>query len=199
MKNKFKILGIALTLFLMSFKPLKDKKVIVIDAGHGGKDFGFIVGSAYEKEIVGNISEKIKSFNRKEDTEIILIGNSDTIISIGARVEKINQLKPDLVISLHLSMSNNKAVNGVQAFISEQNQHYEESLAHAEKLMQVVAEKDSKTGEVKKTNLLLLKDSLSPAVSLELGFLSNEADKNYLMSDKGQVKIAKRILTYLNK
>ena len=87
----------------------------------------------------------------------------------------------------------------MQAFISEKNINYEKSLKHAEKLIQVVAKKDLKSGEVKKANLLLLENTKSPAVSFEVGFLSNEMDRNYLMSEKGQIEIAKRILTYLNK
>lgn len=199
MKKLFLLLGLLLPLLIMSFKPLKDKKVIVIDAGHGGKDFGYIIGNAYEKEIVGNISKKIKALHQKENIELILLGNGDTLTSVEARVAKINQLQPDLVVSLHLSFSDNKAESGVQAFVSEQNPHYTQSLAHAGKLIQTVAKKDLKTGQVKKANLLLLKESQSPGVSLELGFLSNEANKNYLTSDNGQKIIAKKILTYLNK
>ena len=194
MKTAFRLLGVVVIFFVMSFKLTGDKKVIVIDAGHGGEDFGFINGAAYEKEIVGNISEKIKVFNKKEDIEIVVIGNKDSITSIPSRVAKINQLHPDLVISLHVSNSTDKAANGVQAFISEKNPNYEKSLQHAEKLMLVVAKKDLKTTEVKRANLLLLENSQSPAVSLELGYLSNEADRNFLMSEKGKVKIVKRIL-----
>ena len=197
MKTTFKLLSLTLTIFILSFKSYVDKKKIIVDVGHGGKDFGFINGGAYEKEIVGDISQKIKALNKKKDIEIILIGERDSITSIPFRVSKINQLNPDLVISLHLSNSNNKNANGVQAFISERNLNYEKSLKHAEKLIQVVAKKDLKIGEVKKANLLLLENSNCPAVSLELGYLSNEKDKNYLMSDKGQVEIAKRILSYL--
>ena len=74
MKTTFRLLGLTLTIFIMSFKLIEDKKVVVIDVGHGGKDDGFINGSAYEKEIVGNISKNIKAFNKKKDIEIILIG-----------------------------------------------------------------------------------------------------------------------------
>lgn len=199
MKTAYKLFGVVVIFFVMSFKLTGDKKVIVIDAGHGGEDFGFINGAAYEKEIVGNISEKIKVFNKKENIEIIVIGDKDSITSIPSRVARINQLHPDLVISLHVSNSTDKAANGVQAFISEKNPNYEKSFKHAEELVQVVAKKDLKITEVKKANLLLLENSQSPAVSLELGYLSNEQDREYLMSEKGQTKIAKRIIAYLDK
>jgi len=199
MKNAFKILGFSLTVLLMSFKPIKEKKVIIIDAGHGGTDFGVVNGNAYEKEIVSNIANKIKSFNKEKDIEIILLRGKDDFTSLNSRVEKINQLNPDLVISLHVNTSNDKAANGVQAFISEQNSNYEKSRLHAQELTQIIAKKDLEINAVQKANYLLLKNSSSPAVSLELGYLSNEGDKNFLISEKGQNRIAKQILFYVNK
>jgi len=199
MKNRFKIGGIILTFFLMSFRLVSDKKVIVIDAGHGGRDIGVYVGNAYEKKIVEDISKQIKALNKKKDIEIVLLRDSDTFTDLNERVQRINKLQPDLVISLHVDQSNDKTANGITAAISEQNQYYQESLLHAQNLTKVLASKNSKAASIKMANLFLLKNANSPAVSVELGFLSNEVDKNYLMSQKGQTKIAKQILKCLNK
>ena len=199
MKNRFKIGGIILTFFLMSFRLVSDKKVIVIDAGHGGRDIGVYVGNAYEKKIVEDISKQIKALNKKKDIEIVLLRDSDTFTDLNERVQRINKLQPDLVISLHVDQSNDKTANGITAAISEQNQYYQESRLHAQNLTKVLASKNSKAASIKMANLFLLKNANSPAVSVELGFLSNEVDKNYLMSQKGQTKIAKQILKCLNK
>ena len=64
MKNTFRILGIALLAFTMSFTTPGSKKLIVIDAGHGGHDIGSTYGFHSEKEIVSKIAKKIAALNR---------------------------------------------------------------------------------------------------------------------------------------
>ena len=46
---------------------------------------------------------------------------------------------------------------------------------------------------------MVLKKSNAAAVTLELGFLSNAADREYLTSDAGQNEIASKISSYVSK
>jgi N-acetylmuramoyl-L-alanine amidase len=45
----------------------------------------------------------------------------------------------------------------------------------------------------------MIKNSKCPALILEVGYLSNENDKNYLVSEEGQNEIANKIVGYLKK
>jgi N-acetylmuramoyl-L-alanine amidase len=170
------------------------QKVIVIDAGHGGKDPGAKIDEALESKIVESIAKKIKALNSSEDLKIILLREDDNFVSLSDRVNKINQINPDLLISLHLNASKNPNEKGVNAFISSQNGFYEKSLEKANKLIENISNNNLTKGGVKNANLYIIKNSKCPAVLLEVGYLSNANDKAYITSESGKDEIAKNIL-----
>jgi N-acetylmuramoyl-L-alanine amidase len=45
---------------------------------------------------------------------------------------------------------------------------------------------------------MILKKSECPTLVVELGFLSNEKDRNYVNTEKGQTEIAKTILQFVS-
>ena len=199
MKHKIKFLTIFIvtTLFLLfAFKPKNVVKLIVIDAAHGGKDFGATDGKITEKEIVKNIATKIKSFNKNNEIEIVLIRDEDNYIDLNERVSKINNLNPNLLISLHINSSEKNYKNGVNGYVYRDSEFYSKSSESANKLLNKLSEKLVR-GEVKNANYFVLKNSKCPAVTLEIGYLSNELDKKYIESESGQNQIANKILEYL--
>lgn len=195
MKNcKFlTILAILGGLIVMSFKPI-DKKVIVIDAGHGGMDNGAQYNNFAEKQIVLNISEQIKKLNKNSDLEIILLRPDDKAISLTDRAAKINAINPDLVLSLHLNKSTNVDSSGIEAFVSEKNTFYDKSKNLAESFLNKLNFKELQNNGVKTKDLHILRTSNCPAILLEIGYLSNTNDRNFITSTLGQKEIAEKIL-----
>jgi len=197
--KSFAVLGI-LTLFLLfAFKPLPlgSKKTIVIDAGHGGEDTGAQIGAEQEKKIVENIAKKISRLNSKDEIEIILLRNDDSFVELSERVSKINKINPSLVISLHVNSSENLNQNGVHAYVSKQNGFYEKSKESAENLVDKISSEKLARGEVKDANYYVLKNSKCPALLVEIGYLTNENDRNYLVSENGQSEIANKIVEFI--
>ena len=193
------VLGL-LTIFLsFAFKPLplSNKKTIVIDAGHGGKDIGAQIGAEQEKKIVENIANKINLLNGKDDIEIILLRKDDSFIELSERVSKINKINPSLVISLHVNTSKNLNENGVNAYVSKQNGFYEKSKESAKNLVDKISNEKLARGEVKDANYFVLKNSKCPALLVEIGYLSNENDRTYLISENGQNEIANKIIEFI--
>jgi N-acetylmuramoyl-L-alanine amidase len=195
MKTKIRISLVLITaLFgLFAFKPL-DKKIIVIDAGHGGHDFGATLNGMQEKAIVQTIAEKIKSQNKNENLEIVLLRDGDHEMELSERVSKINNLNPSLVISLHVNSSENFSKNGIEAYVSSNPKFHDQSKAHAEIVIDKVAGNYFSKGEVKDASFYILKNSNCPAITLEMGYLSNINDRNYIATEKGQTEIADKIL-----
>jgi N-acetylmuramoyl-L-alanine amidase len=175
-------------------KEKRNKKTIVIDAGHGGRDFGTQIDGKLESKIVESIAKKIKLLNSKNEIEIILLRDNDSFIGLKERVDAINKINPDLLISLHVNSSNNKEENGAIAYIFSENEFYKKSIKSAE-----ILKNTFNKGEVKNGNFFIIKNSNCPAVLLELGYLSNENDKEYLTSENGKNEIANKIFNYLNK
>ncbi|MFD2942337.1 N-acetylmuramoyl-L-alanine amidase family protein [Flavobacterium notoginsengisoli] len=198
MKNNRNFLGIVSAVFLFSlfaFIPLEEKKIVVIDAAHGGNDAGADFGGGLqEKLIVERIAKLIQSQNKDSNLEIVLLRDGDHFMELSERVSIINKLNPGLVISLHANASKDIAKNGTEAYIATNGKFYNQSKENAENLLQKVAVENLSKGNVSEANFFILKKSNCPAVTLEVGYLSNEKDRKYITSEKGQTEIAEKIL-----
>lgn len=197
--KKLLSLSILLTLLIsFSFTPNKEKFVIVLDASHGGKDTGSQHGSLVEKDYSLEIAKKIIALNANENVEFVLSRDIDEFIELGKRVERINELQPDLVISLHLNKAINEELNGYEIFISPENNEFESSKLYAEKLISQLKSLPLSNRGVKEQRFKIIRESNHPAILFEMGFVSNETDRNYLISDKGQNEIAQNIINFVN-
>lgn len=184
---------------LTSIKPGdKHKQIIVIDAGHGGKDHGKKVDDVSESEIVEKIAKRIKSLNSNSNIEIILLREDDSFISLTDRVNRINEINPSILISLHINTSNHSDQNGVSAYVSSENEFYEKSIIIANKLIENISKYKLNKRETKDANLYVLKNSKCPSVTLEIGYLTNDNDREYLTTENGVNEISKGILNFLN-
>ena len=198
MKNRIKfsaLLGILGLVVIFSFKPLEEKKTIVIDAGHGGKDLGADMYGFQEKLITETIAKKIKALNKDSNLEIILLRDSDREIELSERVSIINNLKPDLVVSLHVNANMNMSANGVEAYVPSNEKFHEKSKESAIFVIDKMTEAGNLTKRrVSEAPFYILKNASCPVMTLQIGFLSNEKDRDYITSEKGQTEIALNIL-----
>lgn len=184
----------ALSIFsiaFLSFTPV-DKKLIIIDAGHGGNDMGANRNGIYEKNIVLNIGKEIQKFNQVQDKyEVILTRDNDTYSQLAERTDLINKLNPEMVISLHVN-------NSAKPESEQQGQEiYTQNTESSKKL----AEKISKKFDVQKIeekNLHILRESKAPAVLVELGFINNTKEREYMTSENGQKEIAQKFIEVFN-
>ncbi|MDR0822726.1 MAG: N-acetylmuramoyl-L-alanine amidase [Endomicrobium sp.] len=103
-------------------KHYKPKKIIVLDAGHGGKDSG-VVGpkGTKEKDMNLDITLKLKSiFDKDDDYEIVLTRKDDTFIPLAQRPNIANEHNADLFISVHCNGNPSRNVSGFEIyFLSE--------------------------------------------------------------------------------
>ncbi len=83
---------------------VKKLPIIVIDAGHGGKDPGTIGDYARTKEkniTLSYAKELRKSLENTKRYKVFLTRDDDTFIPLRQRVQKARKLKADLFVSLH--------------------------------------------------------------------------------------------------
>jgi N-acetylmuramoyl-L-alanine amidase len=204
MKNTTKLFLLLTAIVSFAFvnpKRSETKQInVVIDAGHGGTDFGAMSNSINEKQIVEQIANKIKSLNKNENVVIHFTRNSDEFITLEKRSQIINTINPDLVLSLHLNSNRDTKKSGVQFYVANKEVLVsEKSNDLAIKLSSEFAKNNSLTiGEIKNAPFYILKNATAPTVLVELGYLSNENDKKYLTDDKEQNKIAENILDFVS-
>lgn len=203
MKNTTKLFLLLTAIVSFAFvnpKLSEPKQInVVIDAAHGGYDFGATSNSINEKQIVEQIANKIKALNKNENVVIHFTRSSDVFVPLQERSNIANTIKPDLVLSLHVNSSKNQDKSGVEFFVYKDSKWYEESNNLAVKLSSEFAKNNSLTiGEIKNAPFYILKYATTPTVLVELGYLSNENDKKYLTDDKEQNKIAENILEFVS-
>jgi len=191
MKNLLKIISVLTLGILLSFSFSKGKKVVVIDAGHGGTDFGASRNGISEKEIVFNIAKKIKALNQNPNLEIILTRDDDSYPTLTDRTAKINKLKPDFAISLHINNSPRETTDSKGMEVFPQDNEFSQKLA-------AKFSEEFQNSKIRTGNLHILRESKTPTILLELGFLNNPDERNYLASEKGQTETAEKILKFID-
>lgn len=191
MKNTIKFIGALLFLTAIFAFTNSDKKIVVIDVSHGGKDYGATFDEFKEKEITLNIAQKIKELNENSKIEIILTRDTDKFLSLSERAEYINNIKPDYVISLHVNASKDGNKNGMEIFVSNQNKLLEKSEKFARDLLNNF---ETQSVEIKNANFHLLANVSHPINLFEIGYLTNSKDREYMTSEIGQTEIANAIL-----
>ncbi len=95
------------------------KKVIIIDAGHGGKDPGAL-GRYYktkEKMVTLAFAKEIKKYlDKTGQFKVYLTRNDDNFISLQGRVKISRDLKADLFISIHADSAESRDAEGLSIY-----------------------------------------------------------------------------------
>jgi len=172
---------------------------IVLDAGHGGNDFGAKHGEFTEKEITAKIIEKVLSGNKNPNVTIELTRLSDETVSLAERTQTINRIKPDLVLSLHVNYNANSAASGFEIYTPKaESANSAQSVTFAKKLAYKLEQHSShKSRGIKEAPFMILNKSEVPAIVVELGFLSNAKDCEMLTDDSQQTRIANTLLEFI--
>jgi len=89
---------------------LKKKYIVVIDAGHGGKDNGASCGNKKEKVITLSVANKLKKRLLKRGYKVYMTRDNDTFIPLPERTEFANKKKADIFISIHANAAPQKNV-----------------------------------------------------------------------------------------
>ena len=97
--------------------PLHLKKVIVIDAGHGGKDPGAKGADSREKDINLAAAKALKAkLERTGRYRVVMTRDSDTFVPLETRVEIARKADADLFISLHSDSGPDSSVRGATVY-----------------------------------------------------------------------------------
>lgn len=201
MKKALKNVSFIFLLLKMCFIFGQEKR-IVLDPGHGGKDFGAIgINGLKEKDVVLGIALEILKRNAKSETpiDIYLTRYSDTLISLSDRTKLAQTLEADLYISLHCNDADNPNARGIEIYASRSISNYAvPSIWYAYRLQQnFQMQLGYESRGVKFANFQVLREviGLCSGVLIELGFLSNSDESSYLVEKENIERIASIILS----
>jgi N-acetylmuramoyl-L-alanine amidase len=124
--NNIYTLKIILTAFLImglfcSFSSTNpdNKWVIVIDAGHGGKDPGALGSFSKEKDITLAVALKTGEYIEQnlKNVKVIYTRKNNTFVEVSERANIANKTNADLFISIHANWAPSKKILGTETFI----------------------------------------------------------------------------------
>lgn len=96
---------------------------VILDAGHGGKDYGAKGISAYEKDINLAVSKLVAKFvdENYNDVDVLLTREDDTFLTLKERADFANKNGGDIFVSVHVNSAdkrnpNRKTVKGASVY-----------------------------------------------------------------------------------
>lgn len=178
------------------------KKVIVIDAGHGGNDPGAVSKSGIlEKDINLKIALYLREYLEQSGSIVILTRDKDIgLYSPNSSNKKREDLKnrkniiresnADLFLTIHLNSFPQQQYHGAQTFYPRDNPSGKEAAKLIQEELINSLDKDNQRVPLPKDNVYIINDLRIPTVLVECGFLSNPEEAKLLKDSKHQRKIA---------
>ncbi|MFA7461420.1 MAG: N-acetylmuramoyl-L-alanine amidase, partial [Trueperaceae bacterium] len=94
----------------------QQRQIIVIDAGHGGRDPGANSSYATEKYVVLSVALKLKTLLEREGIEVILTRSDDTFLSLQER-SLFSSSDRNLFISIHANSVSSAGPAGIETWV----------------------------------------------------------------------------------
>ena len=173
--------------------------IVPINAAHGGDNKGNVVNELEEKTITLEVAEKLVKLSEIGEIGFFMILEEDTDISNESRAKVIDRVAPDLVIDLHVNADpDNERTLGTAMVYN--NNFYRPQMTNAQiadymerELVTRIQGKALGIYPDMENKYPLLSMIEQPAVSVEMGFLTNKQEGNLLKKDSYQKLIAQGI------
>ncbi len=186
-----------------------ERLVIVIDPGHGGEDGGCVsTEGVLEKDLNLLVSEKVKGILAASGYEILMTRNEDKMVydmygdmedytgkkklfDLKNRIKFTRESNADVFVSIHMNKFPQEKYSGLQVYYSPNNGN-SRLLAEAVKRTNAQYLQRENEREIKESgsNIFVLNRLEVPAVLIECGFLSNQAEAQLLCEDEYRGKLA---------
>lgn len=174
-------------------------KIVVLDAGHGGKDPGAIKNGTNEKDLNFKIlNQYVAEYFKDSDIKVYFTRVTDTLINLYDRAAFPTEVGADFFISLHMNSNNTASVNGTGVYYSVNNTSKSESGLNSKILASTLAKNisdaiNTKNNGALTANFVVIRETRVPAVLIELAFMSNASDYKKITTESVQKKAAKTI------
>lgn len=172
--------------------------VVVVDAGHGGRDGGAERSGILEKDIDLAIVLALKELfdASEEDIKVYYTRTDDSNPSYANRVGLANKSNADLFISVHNnSYKSSSAISGTEVMYSESFEGDFSSKRFAEICMEELTDAlgSRDRGILEGDSIYIINNSEVPVALIEVGFMTNREELKLLNSEEYQEKTAEAI------
>lgn len=179
-------------------------KVVVVDAGHGGKDSGARAASGVlEKDITLPVALRLAEVLKQAGANVILTRDKDVFecdpehkkwpsqqrANLDMRARKANDNNAEILLSIHVnSFPGDPGQKGAQVFAKPDS---EPSLELAKAIQSELVRILGNTNRAaKQEDYYITRNANMPAVLIEVGFISNPEETKLMMDPVYQNKLA---------
>jgi N-acetylmuramoyl-L-alanine amidase len=168
---------------------------ILLDPGHGGpQDLGSRGPTAYpEKAVSLQLSQLLEKALIQRGAKVVLTRSADLDLDLQPRIDLINATEPAIAISLHYNAlpdnGNALGTQGIGAFWYQPQSHDLAVFMHNF----LVSRLHRRSYGVFWNNLALTRPTVAPAILLELGFMINPQEFEWITDPKAQQQLAKSL------
>ncbi|RSK28640.1 cell wall hydrolase [Bacillus sp. HMF5848] len=165
--------------------PVLKNRIIVLDAGHGGKDPGAVYFGIREKDVNLSVALKVRDLLEDAGAKVVMTRDSDVFLSLGERVEKTFNEYGELFVSIHANALPSKpSIDGSETYYdTTENDNAAESKALADTIQtQLVKQASMADRGIKDERFYVIRNNDVPSVLVELGFLTSDDDAQKLKS-----------------
>lgn len=181
-----------------------EKPTVVIDAGHGGYDNGAIAyNGILEKDIDLSVAKKIKSALEYYGVNVIMTRTDDNVTwpddnvaDLRARSYIANTSNASYFVSVHCNSTDLAGeVKGSEIYVYFEDEKAMELTAAINVELQKIEGLINREPKDASVNLLqLLAENEIPSIVVEMGFLTDDEEADFLMSDDGQNQLSMAIV-----
>ncbi len=174
-----------------------NNRCIVIDAGHGGYDPGKVAADGTEEKGINlAVAKALEGYLEQGGAVVYTTRTEDSSLSknkredLKSRADIANSGKADMFISIHQNSFPSGNARGAQVFYykgSEQGKRLAELIQY--RLKEVADDANERTAKAN-DSYYVLKQTDIPGVIVECGFLSNSEEKERLLDEEYQQKLA---------
>jgi uncharacterized lipoprotein YddW (UPF0748 family)/N-acetylmuramoyl-L-alanine amidase len=169
---------------------------IVLDAGHGGGDTGAFSpwgGEYAEKHINRYAVLKLRNVLRNMGAEVFLTREADRDTTLQSRLDLSRSVRPDLFVSLHCNSMgedvNSDSIRGVVVLYRQDS-----SIAFSEHIYEHLQTSLGVQGRgCRPQNLYVCRGTWAPHTLIELGFINNPFDYEWLINNAEQDRLVMAI------
>ncbi|MDR2539707.1 MAG: N-acetylmuramoyl-L-alanine amidase [Chlamydiales bacterium] len=154
--------------------------LVVLDAGHGGKDNGASFGNFLEKRV--NIVTALLTKKHLENLgyRVIMTRSKDIFVPLDRRVEIATRVKADVFVSIHFNSSTNRLAEGIEVYYYSSNSlpRNRASMQLAKYVLpRLIDQTGANSRGVKVGNFHVIRETAMPAVLVEGGFITNVQER----------------------
>ena len=205
------LLGITVLLFAFTLKKREQGTaaihtnapfVLVVDAGHGGTEFGAYGNTNLnEKDINLSLAKDIKQLAPEYGITVKLTRTEDVTVPLQERMSYIKSIQPNAFISLHVNAVEGTSTdkNGMEVYISrvDSNINFTKSKLLGSSIIRNLQPNFTTNGlllQRKSQGIYVIDANPYPAVLVECGYMNNSNDLRQLTDNTKREQLARDIL-----